>query len=218
MKKLFISIGIIIILVVAAIIIFVPREPAMISDDKYIGHSVEECSRIQEMCIQGMQRFDDETGCGCEPVPVPDGWKMYTNNDMGFSMAYDPSLTVQQDNDNEVRFYRNGPTQKGQTEMYDGMLLSVQKITAPEGVQAYIDTHIKEVAESSTITAPLRTGMLNGLSIQTFDASGLGDFTTIFIPVDDANLFELSYMVVDPTNAGFQETMDAILSSISLIQ
>ncbi len=37
--------------------------------ENYIGHSAEECSRIQVMCIEGFKRFDDASGCGCEPMP-----------------------------------------------------------------------------------------------------------------------------------------------------
>lgn len=42
------------------------KEPAAVEAEKnYIGHSPEECARIQVQCIPGFERFDDETGCGC---------------------------------------------------------------------------------------------------------------------------------------------------------
>lgn len=34
----------------------------------YIGRSPEECSRIQVLCVEGFERFDDASGCGCRPV------------------------------------------------------------------------------------------------------------------------------------------------------
>lgn len=34
----------------------------------YVGYSVEECSRVQVMCVEGFERFDDETGCGCQEL------------------------------------------------------------------------------------------------------------------------------------------------------
>lgn len=216
MKKSLIIIGIIVILGIVATLVVLPGERK--NDDNYIGHTPEECATIQVMCVEGMERFDDENGCGCQPITLPENWKTYISDSMNFSMNYDPSLTVQVDHEAEVRFFHNGPTQKGQTEMYDGMLLSIQKIKASDGVQLYIDTHVQEVSESATITVPLHEGILNGLPMQTFDASGLGDFTTIFIPVDDRSLLELSYMVIDPTNVGFLKTMDMMLSSINLIR
>lgn len=34
----------------------------------YHSNDVEECSRTQILCIDGMKFFSDETGCGCEVV------------------------------------------------------------------------------------------------------------------------------------------------------
>lgn len=34
----------------------------------YQGNSPEECQRIQILCIQGYERFDDANGCGCRPI------------------------------------------------------------------------------------------------------------------------------------------------------
>jgi hypothetical protein len=33
----------------------------------YIGKSQDECSRIKFMCVQSMEYFSDECGCGCRP-------------------------------------------------------------------------------------------------------------------------------------------------------
>ncbi len=32
----------------------------------YHSRDVEECSRTQLLCVEGMRFFSDETGCGCE--------------------------------------------------------------------------------------------------------------------------------------------------------
>jgi len=34
----------------------------------YHSRNVEECSRTQILCVEGMKFFSDETGCGCEIV------------------------------------------------------------------------------------------------------------------------------------------------------
>ena len=34
----------------------------------YISRDIKECKTIQVLCIEGLKRFDDNTGCGCEPV------------------------------------------------------------------------------------------------------------------------------------------------------
>ena len=44
------------------------QQTAETPDRNYVGHSVEECSRIQVTCVEGFQRFDDDSGCGCEVI------------------------------------------------------------------------------------------------------------------------------------------------------
>lgn len=38
------------------------------SNRNYHSGDVEECSRTQLLCVEGMKFFSDETGCGCEVV------------------------------------------------------------------------------------------------------------------------------------------------------
>ena len=44
------------------------QQPEETPGRNYVGNSVEECSRIQVTCVEGFQRFDDESGCGCEAI------------------------------------------------------------------------------------------------------------------------------------------------------
>lgn len=186
-------------------------------DRNYIGKSVEECSRVHVFCAPGLERFDDETGCGCQPMgSIPTDWKLYSSDTIGFSMYYDPSLTLQEDSKTDVRFYKQGPTQRGQTEMYDGMIVSIRKVSVDDGGQVHIDDQIEQYKNVGNITVPLHESTLNGISVKEYSASGLGDSTIIFVPVDNQILLEVSYMAPDPTSAGFQKTIDLMLSTFSL--
>jgi len=69
MKKL------LIILVIAGGAVFVilsrgdkPAPAGQESGKNYVAHSAEECSRTQVLCVEGFERFDDDAGCGCQPV------------------------------------------------------------------------------------------------------------------------------------------------------
>ena len=44
---------------------------------KYVSQDVEECSRIQFLCIEDRKPFYDETGCGCELVSKDSKQKVY---------------------------------------------------------------------------------------------------------------------------------------------
>ena len=74
MKKLVIFIGI---AVVAVFVILsrggtpVPAEEE--GEKNYIANSAEECSRTQVLCVEGFERFDDDAGCGCQPVNAGTG-------------------------------------------------------------------------------------------------------------------------------------------------
>lgn len=147
---------------------------------------------------------------------IPEGWKLYSNDEIGFSMYYDGSLTLQEDTKDDVRFYKQGPTQRGQTEMYDGLIVSVRKVSVLNGGQVYIDDQIEQYKNVGNITVPLHESKLNGISVKEYSASGLGDATIIFVPIDDRALLEVSCMAPDPTNAGFQKTIDLMFSTFEL--
>lgn len=147
---------------------------------------------------------------------IPTDWKLYSSDTIGFSMYYDPLLTLQEDSKTDVRFYKQGPTQRGQTEMYDGMIVTVRKVDVVGDAQAYINNQIEQYKNIGSITEPLHDSKLNGISMKEYSASGLGDAKMIFVPIDNQTLLEVSYMVPDPTNAGFQKVVDSMLSTFKL--
>ena len=147
---------------------------------------------------------------------IPTDWKLYSSDTIGFSMYYDPSLTLQEETKTDVRFYKQGPSQRGQTEMYDGMIVTVRKIDVVGDTQAYIDNQIEQYKDIGSITEPLHDSKLNGISTKEYGVSGLGDAKIIFVSINNQTLLEVSYMVPDPTNAGFQKTVDLMLSTFKL--
>jgi hypothetical protein len=216
MKKLLI----LLVLVLAAGAVWYFRQgPAELEGGKkYVGRSAEECSRIQVMCIPGYERFDDQDGCGCKPVSVqiPSSWKSYDNPRYGFAMRYDPTLTVEEDQGTGVRFWKWGPTQRGQTELYDGIMLSIRPVPAPDGVDRYIAAQTAQIKENGTITEELHDGVLNGMPTKEFGFTGLGDYRFIFLPVDAGSLLEITSITPDPTAAGFRASVEAMLSTLEL--
>lgn len=153
-----------------------------------------------------------------EAVQVPSDWKSYSSNFAGFSINYDPTLTLKEDTKTDIRFYKWGPTQRGQTEMYDGIILSIRKVVVTDGGKVYIDSQIEQFKNVGTITKSLREGKLNGIVVKEFSASSLGDFNVIFVPVNDQTLLEISYMIPDPTGAGFQGVIDTMLSTFRIVK
>lgn len=44
------------------------KEVCDYSGEKYVGKSLDECSRIKFVCVAGTEYFSDDCGCGCRPV------------------------------------------------------------------------------------------------------------------------------------------------------
>lgn len=151
-------------------------------------------------------------------ISTPDNWKEYVNHRAGFSIKYDPTLILQESSQTDVRFYKLGPTQRGQTEMYDGIIFSIQKVNTENGVNEYINSRVEEFKNVGTITEPLHNDKLGTIPIKKFSASSLGDFDLIFISLDDKTLLEISYMAPDPTNAGFKKVAELMLLSLRIIR
>lgn len=65
-KKLIITL--LVLVIVLGVLFFIYKPSSEISERNYVGNSINECSRIQVTCVDGFQRFDDKSGCGCEPI------------------------------------------------------------------------------------------------------------------------------------------------------
>lgn len=227
MKKIkILTLLILLLAIVLGAVYFIKNKTALKEDNKenniekvdnYVGRSAEECSRIQVVCVAGFERFDNENGCGCQPIAIPTNWKLYSSDIIGFSIQYDPSLTVSEDNNTDVRFYKNGPTQKGQTEMFDGIIVTFRKISVTDGGLSYINAQMEQYKNVGTITELLHDDMLNGIPVKEYSAIGVGNFKIIFVPINNETLLEISYMAPDPTSLGFQKTVDTMLSTFKLI-
>lgn len=145
-------------------------------------------------------------------------WKSYTHEGLGITLRYDPTLTMSEDETDQVRFYKWGPTQSGQTEMYDGIILGFRKVVFDGTFDQYIERSIGEFREAGlgTITRLPAPYELDGHAGQTYSVSSLGDYQLILIPTSDHELLEVSILVPDPTGAGFQAMADAILSTVRI--
>lgn len=148
---------------------------------------------------------------------IPSDWENYSNPDIGFMIRHDPDLQLAARGKTDVSFYKWGPTQVEGTEVYDGMSISFRKTALDSSFEAYANEQIGLFEQVGEITEPLHDLKVNGIPAKSFKASSLGDFTIIFVPIDDKNIIEIGYLVPDPGNLGFQNTIDKILSTFTLV-
>jgi hypothetical protein len=142
-------------------------------------------------------------------------WREYADPDLGIALLYEPTLTVEKDGANGVRFWKWGPTQKGQTEMYDGIIVSFRKTDFSGSLDSFLATRLKEFADAGTVTESLSPRDFNGRPAWSFSSSGLGDFDLTYVPIDADTVLEISVMAPDPTAAGFEELTKLLLSTVT---
>ncbi len=151
------------------------------------------------------------------PVETPAGWREHVSQGVGIRFAYPPELTLHEDAPDQVRLSQWGPTQRGQTEMYDGLILSFRRVMPEGSFEAFLEAQLAQFRETGSITAPLSDTVFNGRPARTFGASGLGDYTLVYVPQEGGAVLEISVLAPDPTGAGFQRKADQVLSTVSFL-
>ena len=145
-------------------------------------------------------------------------WKTYTNK--YFSVKY-PSDLISGGGESLLNISKWGPTQTEGTELFDGFAVNfILKEIPNTSPEEYAETLIAE-SESmgvSKITEGPTAIILNTYKGVTYTEEGLGTFKQIVLGSDDdSKIMVISYIVADPGNLGFQETVDQILSTFEFI-
>ena len=103
--------------------------------------------------------------------------------------------------------------------MYDGIILHISAgVHSENSLKNYVDDLRAEkladpvLLEVSEIT-PATIAGLNGFQ---FTEVGLGELTNIYLPINEGEYLHFGYLLADPENLGYQNTLDLMLSTLSL--
>lgn len=156
-----------------------------------------------------------------QPVDETANWKTYTNSEAGFSFKYPEDISLAENE--TVRLSLWGPTQKPETEFYDG--ISLQFELPFELKNKPLEDYVQSTIEAETIEgiAELIKNkekiVIADLEGYTFTIRGLGDFQYIYLQSKDSiYAIEIVNATRDPTGQGFQQTVDLILSTFEFIK
>lgn len=128
-----------------------------------------------------------------------------------------------QPGDPHTRITKKGATQKGQTELYDGVLIDFESVNL-DGMtlEAFVDKRITEATANgmSEVVDAKKMTKLNNYPGFTYELRGLGTtrYLAIQKDVQSDSAVILSFLVADPENMGYQKEVDAILSTLELLQ
>lgn len=120
-----------------------------------------------------------------------------------------------------TRILKKGATQKGQTELYDGVLVVFESVKLEgKSLSEWVDTRIKESSENGTveITQAKKAMALNKYPGFTYEVRGLGSSTYLVLQKSpqSTEAVSITFLVADPENKDYQREVDAILSTLEL--
>lgn len=138
-----------------------------------------------------------------------------------YSFLYPNDYVLDTQDSAHVRIYKTGPTQTGQTEMYDGVLM-VFEVVDLEGktLEQWVDTRIAdstsdgamELIEAKTATT------IHSYPAFTYTVDGFGSSKYYVIAKDASakSAIVIATLVSDPAEKDFQTQVDAILQTVTL--
>lgn len=141
-----------------------------------------------------------------------------------FNLLYPDDFKIDQQGDGQyTRLTKIGGTQKGQTEMYDGILMVFEVIDLQnQTLEEWVDMTIKTSTQDGTMAViePKSPVTLNGYNGFTYTLRGLGasKYMVVQKNVDSKYAVSIVSAVDDPENLGYQAEVDSIFSHMSLLK
>lgn len=148
------------------------------------------------------------------------GWKTYTSAKHGFTIKYPGEINLKEEEDSSVTLTLWGPTQKTETEFYDGLGLRFNSGSlGGKTLKDFVEEKINEAEEAEAeILIPLTPITIGGVSGYTYRIRGLGESTSIYVSVKPGSYIEIDNFTSDPTGKGFEETAELILSTFKFLK
>jgi hypothetical protein len=151
------------------------------------------------------------------------GGLSYSDKKEIFTFLYPLGYTIDEMNGGEIiRIYKKGDTQQGQTEMYDGVIVTFQPQQLTDSLESYVDSQIEMATKDGTgeLTSGKKAVVVGGSPGFTYTIRSLGE-SIHYVLQKDANSqygVDITYLVADPQKVGFQKEVDNIISSIKFLK
>lgn len=158
----------------------------------------------------------DELVDQVKPEDETADWLKFESQTHHFSIKHPKDVSVEETTDNYIRVFLWGPSQKPETEFYDGISLLFQfNPLAGQSLEDVVDASIEEAKEFGQILEAKAPITLNNYQGFTYTAEGLGVFKNIFLEWPGQGYMEIVDSTSDPTSQGYEEIVDQILATLS---
>ncbi len=151
------------------------------------------------------------------------GGSSYSDPQGVYVFLYPADYKLDTKDKQHIRIYKTGATQKGQTEIYDGVIMVFETISLNgKTFQKWLDEYLKQMTADGTseIIAPPKNIMLNNYSGVTYKIRSLGQSTYYVLQKDMKSNYAIviATSVNDPQNVGFQTEVDKTLSTLEILK
>ncbi len=158
-------------------------------------------------------------------IALKEGGTEYTDPTSTYTFLYPSDYKVSSENEGQyTRLLKIGATQKGQTEIYDGVLMvfEIVQLKDTQNLEQYVDDRIADAIKDGTVSivepkTEIQVGNYSGFE---YTANGLGEHRAIVLQRNKTskNALIITMLVADPKNVGFKQEVDAILSTIQILK
>lgn len=145
-------------------------------------------------------------------------YEIYTSENMGFSVEHPKSVPVSFYEDGSVGFVVEGPTQKAETEFFDGIAVVFQKMPL-EGKK--LATVVEEnrainidIQGADTQVSPIKKVSMGGIEGLSFSEQ-IGEY--IFLPISTDSYLSIANLTSDPGELGYKEIAKKIIDSLKIL-
>ncbi len=161
---------------------------------------------------------DQEEGTPLVPTTFDN---VYISQEAGFHMEYPEEVTIEEKASGYTSFYLSGPTQREDTEFYDGISIRIQQEELEEGItlEKQAQTLAEQDSELGEVTEEVQEVTLNGVQGYTYSSQTIGsEITSYLLEYPDSNQYlHVINGTADPENQGYEKTAQQMLETIELL-
>jgi hypothetical protein len=201
-------------------------EAKICPDGSSVGRTGPNCEF--EACPSGGAMINDtNSGQTSSGTTVPAGWQTYAAAEFGFKFSYPPTaeVRVQESYPPSYVVFQKGPTQQGQTELYDGLNVIFQpqqKADSSLTLNQVLANYLSQQTTDGTtqVIQPLRPTTINSIPGFTYTIRGLGEFTTVAFELPQEGYYlAITNGSSDPQGVTtFAEMSQTIINSVELVK
>lgn len=150
------------------------------------------------------------------------GGSSYSDPNGTYVFLYPSEYKIDTQNNGQfVRIYKTGPTQKGQTEIYDGVIMTFEtQNLSGKSLKLWTEDYIKSATgETSDLIKDKEEILINNQPAYSFILRGLGEHQYYSVSkTNSEHVIVTASNVSDPGNLGFQEEVNAILTTLEILR